>query len=556
MAETDAERDKAFKAERRKRRRRSVAVQRETMARLQTLLDDTEAAIVKALADQPSEYELWRLGALREALADARVRLARDGNSIVATGLDDAFKAGADMVDAPLSAAGVDLSGVMPRIDLGALDATKDFMTGKMREVAADVIAAIDGDLVQVVAGVIAPSEAIKRVHSRLDTGGRKRALTIVRTEVGGAFSAATQTRMEQASDHLPGLKKQWRRSGKIHSRMHHDLADGQIVDVDKPFVVGGREIAYPRAPDIPVGERVNCGCATLPHMDSWTVSTPGRKAFTEEEQTLNPRKRDLEDALSGGFDPATAVRGLMGREMYEETVAWAKTQRRRGVSFADLTDAEIAAIRGYTGDAAEFGEGKEVYRLLNSALRGGRESQVVADYARVLGDALGKLPAHEGWTYRGASLPKDVAAGLIEGADFSDRGFLSVSTARHQAFSGDVVFHINSRTGRDIAPFSFYANEAEVLFRPGRKFRILKTDERDGVLHVIMDEQLYDPDRLTEADARQSTAAPESERERLLREAADAIDDIARARAAGKTATGFGQRWAAKGQGMFGLDG
>lgn len=49
-----------------------------------------------------------------------------------------------------------------------------------------------------------------------------------MRTELGRAFSAAAQERMEAASKIVPGLKKQWRRSGKLHPRIHHDLADGR----------------------------------------------------------------------------------------------------------------------------------------------------------------------------------------------------------------------------------------------------------------------------------------------------------------------------------------
>lgn len=42
-------------------------------------------------------------------------------------------------------------------------------------------------------------------------------------------------------------MKKQWRRSGKVHSRATHDLADGQVVGVDEKFQVGGEELRFPR---------------------------------------------------------------------------------------------------------------------------------------------------------------------------------------------------------------------------------------------------------------------------------------------------------------------
>jgi uncharacterized protein with gpF-like domain len=93
-------------------------------------------------------------------------------------------------------------------------------------------------------------------------------------------------------------MKKQWRRSGKLHSRPEHDAADGQIVDVDKPFIVGGVALMFPRDPAAPIGETINCGCESLPWMESWEMSTPGRKPFTEDEMAGNPFRRALQDAM------------------------------------------------------------------------------------------------------------------------------------------------------------------------------------------------------------------------------------------------------------------
>jgi hypothetical protein len=103
---------------------------------------------------------------------------------------------------------------------------------------------------------------------------------------------------MDQASGLLPGLKKQWRRSGKIHSRRAHDLADGQTVGIDESFVVKGVALRFPRDPAGPARETINCGCTMLPLMESWDVAQPGRQPFSDQEVRLNPVKRDLADAL------------------------------------------------------------------------------------------------------------------------------------------------------------------------------------------------------------------------------------------------------------------
>lgn len=50
--------------------------------------------------------------------------------------------------------------------------------------------------------------------------------------------------------------------------------------------------------------ETINCGCVSLPFMDSWGVANPGRKPYTEEELRLNPNKRDM----AGGKTVAQAL--------------------------------------------------------------------------------------------------------------------------------------------------------------------------------------------------------------------------------------------------------
>ncbi len=52
----------------------------------------------------------------------------------------------------------------------------------------------------------------------------------------------------------LPGLRKRWRHSGKIHSRLTHDVADGQVQPVDEPFRVSGGRLMFPRDPAGPPG--------------------------------------------------------------------------------------------------------------------------------------------------------------------------------------------------------------------------------------------------------------------------------------------------------------
>jgi hypothetical protein len=205
---------------------------------------------------------------------------------------------GVALVDEPLAAGGVRIAAVLPDVDLRQLAAIRTFMVDRLKNVTQEVATKIRNNIGLVLVGAATPFDVITSVSGVIE-GGKGRAQTIVRTELGRAFSVATHERMAQAKEVLPGLKKQWRRSGKVHSRRAHDLADGQIVDVGKPFTVNGYKLMYPRDPKGPAKETINCGCVELPIMEDWTVSQSGRQAFSDQEVFINPAKRDLAQELN-----------------------------------------------------------------------------------------------------------------------------------------------------------------------------------------------------------------------------------------------------------------
>lgn len=294
----DKERDRRFSAERRNQARRFIVIQRGTMGEIERLLAEATKIIERELADQPSDFQAWRLPRLRMAIRQALEELGLDGGEALQRAAQSAWSAGFELIDRPIEAGGIRIEAAFDSIDTAQLRAMETFLTGRMRDVAARLVNRINAELAYVVIGTNTPGEAVDAITKILDDGGRARALTIVRTEIGGAYSAAAHLRQQQAAQILPGLRKQWRRSGKIHSRIHHDAADGQIQPVDKPFIVGGVPIPYPRDPSIPVEERVNCGCVSLPIMERWTVGQSGKQPFSDREISLSRQKRDLASGI------------------------------------------------------------------------------------------------------------------------------------------------------------------------------------------------------------------------------------------------------------------
>ena len=497
--------------ERRLRRERSAAakalprIQRDTAGEVRRLLErarkDVQAAIAEAA---PASFQAVSLRGLERSVDEALAAFGRDAGAAAAAGQQRAWTAGVETVDHPLSAAlsldasPVDLAAVLPEVDTEQLAAMREFLTTKMRAVGTDLADRINTELGLTVIGARNVTDAIGAVQ-RLTGSGRKRAFTIIRTELGRAYSVAGQARMEQATEMVPGLKKQWRRSGKVHSRLTHDLADGQIQPVDEPFRVSGGRLMYPRDPAGPPGETINCGCQSLPWMESWDVRTPGRLDYTPEELALDPRKRDLEGALAGEAPPAPAApapapapdplaipdflrRPASAPKPDLDAPGAAAAHTDRAPETADVFRArrDFVPAQDLPGRAADYysdAATESSYEIINRQLRAGervsseRGRKVVRDMRAAMRETTEDL---EVWRGRGSR--KDYAVG----DEFSDRAFSSWSTSYSTAanFAGGWAGKAEGTLYRVRLPKGSRAvveNEAEqeVLLRPGSKYRV-----------------------------------------------------------------------------------
>ena len=274
---TDAERHRAFNSERARQERELGRIQRDTAVSLAEQIAEAERRIAAQLAGgDASDFTRWLSPQLRRSLRAVLDELGAGAGEALAAGAERAWDAGVAGVDAPIDAAlgrdapGVELRGVLPSVDRRQLEASQAWLTGKMRDVTAETARRVNTELGQVMLGVQTPSDAVTAIAGRLGSD-RRRAITIVRTELGRAYATAGQARMAQARRSLPGLRKQWRRSGKTHERPGHVAMDGQIRDVDESYTTpDGVELRYPRDPRGPASETINCGCQSLPWMESW----------------------------------------------------------------------------------------------------------------------------------------------------------------------------------------------------------------------------------------------------------------------------------------------
>jgi SPP1 gp7 family putative phage head morphogenesis protein len=86
----------------------------------------------------------------------------------------------------------------------------------------------------------------------------------ILRTETNRAYNIAISSQQRELAEQVPGLQKQWIATGDSRTRDSHLAAHGQIVDVDKPFIVGGAKLMLPLDPAGPPEETINCRCRSI----------------------------------------------------------------------------------------------------------------------------------------------------------------------------------------------------------------------------------------------------------------------------------------------------
>jgi hypothetical protein len=147
-----------------------------------------------------------------------------------------------------------------------------------------------------------------------------------------------------------------------------------------------------------------------------------------------------------------------------------------------NLDNEQLAAIQGYTSE-----DYKAINRVMRNPEGDPAKTALLAGYIRAIDTGLAALPSLEAEVYRGTAMPNDLFAewerAYAEHRVVADPAFSSSSKSEEVAHDFlnknraddkvPVFCKIQSRTGKQVEFLSKTANEAEVLFRGGAKFRI-----------------------------------------------------------------------------------
>ena len=175
-------------------------------------------------------------------------------------------------------------------------------------------------------------------------------------------------------------LKKVWIATLDNRTRHNHAVADGQTVEEDKPFTVGGYELMYPGDPNGPGHEIYNCRCTMIAKVEGVDMSDAKRRARnleTGESELVEDMtyaewagwKKDTKQVASlidagiieivapvavpvafRRFETGDAVNGFFYYDS-EERGALQKVRSEHGQWIKSLSKDEVQAIRSYTAN-------------------------------------------------------------------------------------------------------------------------------------------------------------------------------------------------------------
>ena len=128
--------------------------------------------------------------------------------------------------------------------------------------------------------------ESAANVAKRLQTVANMdaaAAMRSARTAVTGAQNAGRQFVYDRAAEMGLPLKKEWMATRDNRTRHEHGVADGQIVGLKQPFVIGGYNMKYPGDTSAPGHLVYNCRCTTVTvEAEHITKGTEPRKTWAE----------------------------------------------------------------------------------------------------------------------------------------------------------------------------------------------------------------------------------------------------------------------------------
>lgn len=400
----------------------------------------------------------------------------------------------------------------------------------------------------------IADGETLEQFRARFDaivkargwsyTGGRNwRTRVIYETNLRTSYAAGRYEQMQRIKAYAPYWR--YRHNDSVqHPRPHHVAWNDKVIHADDPWW----HTHYP-----PNGWGCQCFVEALEERDLAKLGKTGPDPAPDdgmEERTIGQRGGNPQTIITpAGVDPGfgyapgrdaylqrmgahvadraarlppDAVEQALAPLMDIQAVRNALAQQQAAVPAvraADLADAEIATVireafasdralalrapydpslpisRGMQQAIAVYTD--DYYGSVNRQLFGDALSPQMRRYVEVLDAALAGLPAAPGRLWRTVNFGAAELRNLVETYARAARTGESIiwpaySSASHagEAYRTNVVFVIESLSGRDISRLSFNPQEVETLLPRGGRFVVTRPPaQRGGKWYIALRE-------------------------------------------------------------------
>ena len=162
-----------------------------------------------------------------------------------------------------------------------------------------------------------------KDLQTRMPEMNKASAIRTARTAVTNAQNAGRQDSYVAAEKMGIKMEREWVSALDARTRPEHAEADGQVVGVDEPFIVGGEKLMFP-------GDRSGSG---------WNIYN------CRCTQIAKVKGVDTSDAKRRARDPETGESVLIENMSYAEWAGWKKKQPKKAVkpSFTPASTIEEA---------------------------------------------------------------------------------------------------------------------------------------------------------------------------------------------------------------------
>lgn len=142
------------------------------------------------------------------------------------------------------------------------------------------------------------------KLQERISSMSRASAIRAARTAFTAAQNGGRQATFERAAEMGIRVRKKWVATKDMRTRHAHAMADGQIVDYDQPFIVGGERLMHPADGSLgaSAGNLYNCRCA---------------------ERSVEKEGIEAEPRMMRVRNPATGRNELVPEMTYAEWYKW-----------------------------------------------------------------------------------------------------------------------------------------------------------------------------------------------------------------------------------------